>query len=245
MSWARLATAAIGVVLAAMGIDAAAQAIVLRSTGPSAQAYPMGRKLEARHTAVLKDGDKVTVLDRVGTRVILGPGSFRFDAVVRRDASAAASLAALTAAGGRRSRTGAARGNDPAARGLAPPSIWYIDVRKGGVYCQTGPAALVLWRSEPAAAASGALRSAEGREAIFMWRPGSATVLWPGEAMPVADGGSYRLVVADGAPVTITVHFLARTPADQMELATMLADKGCTSQLGLMADTAKAPARPE
>ncbi|OZA58497.1 MAG: hypothetical protein B7X78_08945, partial [Sphingomonadales bacterium 39-62-4] len=52
--------------LAGMAIagSAMAQSVVVRSTGPSAGAYPQGKKLPAHATVVLKGGDQVTVLDK-------------------------------------------------------------------------------------------------------------------------------------------------------------------------------------
>ena len=58
---------------------AVAQAVVVRSTGPSAVAYPKGKRLAANATVVLKAGDVVTVLDKAGTRVLKGAGSFTLD----------------------------------------------------------------------------------------------------------------------------------------------------------------------
>jgi hypothetical protein len=64
MSLARRTLAALAVVGASLSWSAAAhaQAVVIRSTGPSAAAYPMGRKLPAGAVVTLKAGDQVTVI---------------------------------------------------------------------------------------------------------------------------------------------------------------------------------------
>ena len=62
-----------------------AQAIVVRSTGPSAATYPKGKKLAAGTSVTLKTGDMVTVLDKAGSRVLRGAGSFTMDSRVLRD----------------------------------------------------------------------------------------------------------------------------------------------------------------
>ena len=78
---------------AAISSSAFAQAVVVRSTGPSAASYPKGKRLPANAQVVLKAGDVVTVLDKAGTRVLRGVGTFTLDNAVNRDRSAAALLA--------------------------------------------------------------------------------------------------------------------------------------------------------
>ena len=63
---------------------ALAQAIVVRSTGPSAAQYPQGKKLAANASVSLKPGDKVTVIDKAGSRVLSGPGNFTLNGAVQR-----------------------------------------------------------------------------------------------------------------------------------------------------------------
>src|SRR5262245_7287326 len=52
---------------------AAAQTIVVSSSGPSARTYPAGKTLAAGSRIVLAAGDTLTVLDSRGTRVLRGP----------------------------------------------------------------------------------------------------------------------------------------------------------------------------
>jgi len=60
----------------AIASPAMAQSRVVRSTGPSAAQYPTGKKIAANGTIRLQRGDRVTVLDKSGTRVLTGPGTF-------------------------------------------------------------------------------------------------------------------------------------------------------------------------
>ena len=142
-----------GLLAAGIGLAAnaaQAQSIIVRSCGPSATAYPQGKKLAANAKVTLKPGDKLTVLDKAGTRVLAGPGSFTLDSSVNRDVNAVSRVTGAIASNGSRARTGAVRGAPGPARtaGMpnAPDSVWYIDVSKGGAYCVANPTSLVLWR---------------------------------------------------------------------------------------------------
>jgi len=125
---------AVGAVGAAAAAGAAqAQSIVVRSSGPSATAYPQGKKLAANARVSLKAGDKLTVLDKAGTRVLAGPGSYTLDGAVARDAGAVSRVAGVMTGGAARTRTGAVRGvgsirSAPLAAAAGPDSVWYVDV---------------------------------------------------------------------------------------------------------------------
>lgn len=224
---------------------AQAQSVVVRSTGPSAATYPQGKKLPANAKVTLKPGDKLTVLDKAGTRVIAGPGSFTLDGSVSRDAGATPRVAGVLASTGARTRTGAVRGAPGPAKTAgtpnAPDNVWYIDVSRGGAYCVANPASLVLWRPSHSEEATAKLSSAGGKPVDIAWKKGSPLKLWPVSALPVVDGGRYTFSDPVGPSVTITLHLLPAAPADDLSAAAMLADKGCTTQLDVFANAA-APA---
>jgi len=230
------AVATLGVAVPTM-----AQAVVVRSTGPSAAAYPMGRKLPANTSVTLKAGDHVTVLDKAGTRVLSGPGTFAMNGAVNRDAGGGTALASLMArSGGARTRTGAVRGA-PGEGPVAPPapeSIWYVDVSKGGNYCIADPAQVILWRPNRDADGAGKLAALDGAMADVAWRAGNALKLWPGASVPVTDGQTYKFVNPVGQTVQITTKVLTAIPEDPLDVADLLADRGCTAQLGLIANVA-------
>ena len=232
-----------GIALAAGA--AQAQSVVVRSTGPSAVAYPPGKKLLANAKVTLKPGDKLTVLDKAGTRMLAGPGNFTLDGSVSRDVGAAARVAAVVANNGVRARTGAVRG----AAGLrrianapnAPDSVWYIDVSKGGTYCVANPTSLVLWRPNRSEEANAKLAAVGGKPVDILWKKGNPLKLWPSAALPVVEGGKYTFADPIRPSVTLTLRLLAAVPADDFAVAGMLADKGCTAQLGVFANTATPP----
>lgn len=223
----------------ALAGSACAQSVVVRSTGPSAAAYPQGKKLPAGASVVLKPGDRLTVLDKAGTRVLSGPGTFALNGDVNRDNGGGMALAAMMArGGGARTRTGAVRGAPtepmPAAPS-GPENVWYIDASKGGTYCVADPATLVLWRPEKTAEGTGKLLSQDGSTAEVTWRAGSALKVWPGASVPLVDGQTYTFSNAVGAPVKIRTMLMQEVPADPIDVAAAMAAKGCNAQLDLLA----------
>jgi hypothetical protein len=221
---------------------ALAQSVVVRSTGPSAATYPQGRKLPANATVVLKGGDQVTVLDKAGTRVLAGPGTFTLNGAVNRDANGATALASMMArGGGARTRTGAVRGAGAAPVVVGPrgpENVWYVDVSKGGTYCVADPAALVMWRPDKTLDGTGTLLSQDGSTADVAWRAGNPLKVWPAASVPVVDGQTYTFSSPVGAPVKIRTMVLVSVPTDEVEIAGAMADKGCTAQLDLLATLA-------
>lgn len=230
-----------GVMLAG---SAVAQSVVVRSTGPSAATYPQGKKLAANASVVLKAGDHVTVLDKAGTRVLSGPGTFTLNGAVNRDqgGGGTALAAMMTRGAGARTRTGAVRGapTGPVAAPSGPENVWYIDVSKGGTYCVADPATLVLWRPERTDEGTGKLLSQDGSMADLTWRAGSALKVWPAATVPVVDGQTYTFSNAVGKPIKIRTMLLPSVPEDEVEVAAAMAAKGCNAQLDLLANLASA-----
>lgn len=220
---------------------AMAQAIVVRSTGPSAAQYPQGRKLPATATVTLKPGDHVTVLDRAGTRVLSGPGSFALNGAGPAAAAPTALAGLMNAGGAPRTRTGAVRGAPMAVSTVTPTgpdNIWYVDISKGGTYCVADPTALVLWRPNRTEEGTGKLLSADGSMADVTWKAGNALKLWPAATLPVIDGQTYTFSNPVGMMVKITVKLLGPVSNDELQVATTLADKGCHAQLDVLANAA-------
>ena len=244
MSLANRALAAAAVIGASFSWCAAAgaQAVVIRATGPSAAAYPLGRKLPAGASVVLKAGDQVTVIDQAGSRVLAGPGSFKLDNAVTRDAGGGNSaLASLIARGGARTRTGAVRGDlDVPAEATSPDNVWYIDVSRGGTVCIADPAQVVLWRPNRAETGNGTLFAADGTPAEVTFRACSAIKLWPVAALPVTEGQTYRFTSPVGQTVKITARLLAAVPEDPLAVASLLAEKSCTAQLDVLGHAGRA-----
>ncbi len=228
----------------AMSGAALAQAVVVRSTGPSSTAYPQGKKLAANAKVTLKAGDRITVLDKAGTRVLAGPGSFTLDSTLARDTTTVSRVSNVLASGAApRTRTGAVRGAvsapRPTSSAVGPDSVWYIDVSKGGAYCLSDPASAVLWRPNREQEATARLAAvAGGKAAEITWRKGNPLKLWPVEQLPITDGGNYTFADPLGPNRTFTLHLVGTPPADEVAVASLFADKGCTAQLDVFANAA-------
>ncbi len=218
---------------------AMAQSMVVRSVGPSAAQYPAGKKLPANTKVVLKASDKVTVLDKAGTRVLSGPGTFTLDGTVKRDQTQSTQIASLLSTGGpaTRSRTGAVRGAPAKVAPASPrsPNLWFIDASQSGKFCVAEPARLMFWRANVAEDAQLKL-SGTGSQAVIDWKKGSGNRLWPMAELPVAPG-SYTLTGPDGVERKIDLVLLSNVPTEVDELAGTLIENGCENQLGLLVET--------
>jgi hypothetical protein len=221
---------------------AMAQSMVVRSAGPSAAQYPAGKKLPANTKVVLKASDKVTVLDKAGTRVLSGPGTFTLDGTVKRDQTQSTQIASLLATGGpaTRSRTGAVRGAPPKVAAPATPrspSLWFIDASQSGKFCVAEPARLMFWRAKVDKDAVLKLADASGASTTMAWKAGSGNRLWPAAEVPVSSGTTYTVTGPDGVARKIDLIVLPSVPAEVDDLAGTLIENGCESQLGLLVET--------
>ncbi|MEA3066306.1 MAG: hypothetical protein QOJ27_2767 [Sphingomonadales bacterium] len=219
-------------VLLAAATGAAADILVVRSSGPSAKGYPPGRRLPESARLALKAGDQLILLDGHGTRILRGPGSFTAGApAIGRIASAAPAV-------DRRARIGAVRGIETGA--LRPPSIWHVDVARSSNFCVAEASKVTLWRADAAAAATLSIAGPGGRTKRIGWQPGSTTLDWPSD-LPVSDGAEYRLSGAAAAPTTIRFRTIPARPAGLEDMAQILIRNQCDAQLDLFIDTVKLP----
>jgi hypothetical protein len=219
-------------VLLAAATGAAADILVVRSSGPSAKGYPPGRRLPESARFALKAGDQLILLDGHGTRILRGPGSFTAGApAIGRIASAAPAV-------DRRARIGAVRGIETGA--LRPPSIWHVDVARSSNVCVADASKVTLWRADAAAAATLSIAGPGGRTKRIGWQPGSTTLDWPSD-LPVSDGAEYRLSGAAAAPTTIRFRTIPARPAGLEDMAQILIRNQCDAQLDLFIDTVKLP----
>jgi hypothetical protein len=229
--------AAIGV--ATISFFAASQAMagpmVVRSTGPSAKAYPTGKALPSDSKLALKPGDMITVLDSGGTRVLKGPGVVPVSGSKVASSTGFGQLLANT--GARQSRTGATRsaiGGGPARS----PNVWYVDASKNGNQCVADPASLALWRPDNSKAGSIQIaRVSDGKSVSLDYRAGQDVRAWPVADLPVADGAQFKITMPEGkAPATIKV-VLSGAPAEGLDgVAASLLAKGCTNQMDVLVE---------
>ncbi|MFN4134259.1 MAG: hypothetical protein ACK4G2_01290 [Novosphingobium sp.] len=226
---------------------AMAQAVVVRSTGPSAVNYPKGKRLAANAPVVLKAGDVVTVLDRAGTRVLKGAGSFVIDNAVNRDRGAAA-LLARSLSNPASVRAGAVRGGPAGdADVVLPVSIWIADTAQGGNVCVPRGSDIYLWRGKADARVFTWLTESEGGEMVRMqWPARTAGIAWPKTMLAPQEGRTYRFY-DEAAPDRTTEFRIVvlepdAVPADAAALGTLLLDNGCKAQFDWLAEVlAEAP----
>jgi len=225
--------------------SAIAQSMVVRSTGPSASEYPRGKKLAANARVTLRASDAVTVLDKNGTRVLKGPGTFTLDGAVSRDQNASTQIASLLTTDGRarRARTGAVRSAacDPAVQVCASddkrsPNLWYVDISRAGKFCVANPSQILLWRPQIGEDQVVELGGEAGGSATLAFKANSTVVLWPVDAVPVAANGMYNLVNSDDSVVRVQLVPVTVDPANAEQVAEILISNGCENQLDLMVD---------
>lgn len=229
----RAAVAALS--LLACASTASAAVLVVRSSGPSAKAYPAGRALTDKQAISLRANDLLVLLDSRGTRTLRGPGTF--DA----SASAAASGSALSAVtaqnNSRRVRIQAVRGGPTGA--TAGRNVWQADVARSGPLCVASPADLGLYRADAAREADITVRDGAGNSAVVHFEPGQSIAPWPATLSPKANG-KFRLAGA-GTPSTLDVRMLAPVPAGLEGIAQSFITHGCQAQLDVLIDTFTSP----
>jgi len=235
----RKLTALAGAAIALATANAAlAGTLVVRSTGPSAASYPVGKTLAADAKLALKPGDMITVLDAAGTRVLKGPGQV---AVAGSGAATGSGFTALLAnAGARQSRTGATRsaiGGGPARS----PNVWYVDASRGGLQCIADAGTMAIWRPDNAAEGSATVtRDGDGKSAVVDFRAGQSVRAWPVEEMPAAEGARFKIALAGAAaPVTLKVTMVSPSSAELDGVASALLAKGCSNQMDVLVEGSK------
>ena len=225
--------AALGCALAA---TPAAAGVVVKSSGPSASSYPVGKKLDDAGSVTLREGDSLTVLTGTGTRVLRGPGTHRIGA---RGKSKRTAFAMLTRQrSGARVRTGAVRGGSGSDAAPVNPNLWNVDVGKAATMCVPAGEAVGFWRADKSGAETYVLGSAASDFHVHVtFGEGDATTSLEAEELPLAQGLSYDLAGPGGrASQRIDFVVLDSVPEDPEGLAVALAENGCTSQLDLLSD---------
>jgi hypothetical protein len=239
LSWTRKALSISIMALATAGLTAVvAETIVVRSTGPSAGAYPPGKSIPANGKLALKAGDQLVILDARGTRALKGPGSFDLSAGASSGAASSTFSALLRNTGTRQVRTGAVRG----AGGDKPvhsPNLWFVDVAKAGNVCVSDPQTLSLWRASMASASGLTItRVSDGKSASLSFATGQTVKAWPVADLPVTDGAQFKLA-AQGAASPKLVKFVIVGPSSQAVETTVsaLIRNNCAAQLDLVVET--------
>ena len=221
---------------AALAGTALAGPVVVRAVGPSAGAYPVGKKLADSAQLVLKPGDTLVLLDAKGTRTVSGPGPFAAVSTgTRAGATQTASQILRTNSSSER-RGGAVRGGLP-TMDTSSPNLWFVDLTKSGTMCVADPASLRVWRATSDKAADVKVSGAGASGAITL--PAGATVAdWP-KSVPVTDGAEYTVAMNGMAPAKIK-FVTVPMPTNVEDTASQLIAKGCKTQLDLLIATTSA-----
>ena len=225
--WKRLWTvcAAAGALLIADA--AAANVLVLRSSGPSTRSYEPGQPLAPDATVTLKPGDVVILLKGENTRTLRGPGRFSL-----------ASLPAnpLRSLVPRRGRFSALR-----TAGIVPrsPTIWHVDVSQSGRVCVADPSAVQLWRPDASEETTVAVSGGSRTEAV-RWATGAETAPWPA-SLPITADAEYQLKWSNGAePSRLVFTPVNNLPTDVASVAQELIRQRCDHQLEMLIETLSA-----
>ncbi|HEV2569100.1 hypothetical protein [Sphingomonas sp.] len=229
--WTRLLAG--GALTVAIAGAAVAGPVVVRSTGPSAKAYPVGRQLADSAQLALKAGDTVVLLDSRGTRTVSGPGNFPALAAGTRASAAQTASRILANQGTSERRGGAVRGGTPSTSARSP-NLWLVDLSKAGTVCVADPNAVRVWRGTATDAATVKVSAEVGTDTIAM-APGAAIGDWP-KSLPVKDGAEYTVSMNGSAPAKIK-FVTVPVPASLEDTASSLIAKGCKTQLDLLIAT--------
>ena len=230
-----LAGCALAMISGAVAAEAAV--LVVRSSGPSAKAFPAGKAVPDNQVITLKSNDVLILLDSRGTRTLRGPG--KFSATATASAAATSSLAALTGQNAnRRSRVGAVR--RPPTGATAGRNVWQADVARSGNICIANPADLGLYRANGVGAAQVTVTDmGSGKSAAVKFTEGQKIANWPA-GVPVAANGRYQ-VAAGGDNVTYTARMIEPVPAGLEGLAQTFIRNDCQAQLDVLIDTFASP----
>ncbi len=231
--------AAAAIAAVAIAGTAAAQSMVVRSTGPSAAKYPAGTKLKSSDKLTLASGDKVVLMQAGKTRTLSGPGTFGATGTVAASQSLGGNVTRMLAKGPTmRSRGGFSReGVTQAPTELRAPNLWLLDYREAGTFCVLDPAVLMLWRPNMVGDTALEIESA-GKKTTVAIVDGANFRKWPTDVLPVQYGTDYRLSGGGLAkPVTVRFSAVENAPDTVEGSIDMLMAKGCSPQLNRLVDT--------
>jgi len=238
LSWTdALKITATAIALAATSA-ALAGTIVIRSSGPSAKAFPVGKSLQDGQRVALKAGDTLVLLDAKGTRTLSGAGSFDIGGNAGGVATASAFTALIGNSGTRQVRTGAVRGTATGPTRVA--SLWYIDTSKSGVVCLKDMTRATLWRADMSSPTTMTL-TYNGKSVPLTFSTGQAVKTWPVADVPLTEGSEYRISGPGlSTPTTIRLASFPTSSDAPDEVAQRLIGQGCTVQLDALVEAGKA-----
>jgi hypothetical protein len=220
--------AALAALLVTAAASAAANVLVVRSSGPSARTYPPGKSLPDNAAIALQGGDTLVVLDARGTRTFRGPGRFNPSVAAQASARGAVQNNARPQIGAVRSAA-FVPGNDA--------NIWQLDVDQSGTHCLADQAPPTLWRADGSSAGGVTIAAADGTRREIAWPAGEQTLAWPA-GLPVTEGAEYSLSRPGVAvPSRISFRRIDSAPSEVSGVAAALIEAECQAQLDLLVDS--------
>ena len=233
----KLILAGCGIALAMTAVAGEAAVLVVRSSGPSAKAFPAGRALPENQTLTLRGNDVVILLDSRGTRALRGPGTYSTSASAGGSTSATAALSGQSNA--RRSRVGAVRGAPTGA--TSGRNVWQADIGRSGNICVSNPADVGLYRADSSSARRVVVTELASKQtATVEFAAGQKNAQWP-SALPVALGSKYQVKGNGSGAVTLNALPIAPVPVGLEGLAQTLIRNDCQGQLDVLIDTFAGP----
>ena len=218
------------------GVASQAAVLVVRSSGPSAKAYPAGKALAENQPIQLRNNDVVILLDSRGTRTLRGPGTYSTSVSNGGSTSAIAALSGQSNA--RRSRVGAVRGGPTGA--TSGRNVWQADIGRSGNVCIANPADIGLYRADSDTAGRVTLKQLGSNNiATVDFAAGQKNAAWPA-TLPVGAGNRYE-VRGIGPTITLSARPIAPVPAGLEGLAQSLIRNDCQAQLDVLIDTFASP----
>jgi hypothetical protein len=239
LSWTKTQKVFAGVGALIAASSSMAGTIVIRASGPSAKAFPVGKTLAEGQRVALKTGDTLVLLDPKGTRTLTGAGNFEVGTAANGAQAPSAFKALIANAGTRQVRTGAVRGANAGPVRVA--SLWYVDTSKGGTVCLKDPLQANLWRADMSQPVTVTLSSA-GVTVQLTFGVGQAVKPWPIADMPLKMNTEYRISAAGMASPTV-IRFVpfTQTSAAPDDVAKALIEQGCSAQLEALVEAGKSP----
>lgn len=217
---------------------AAAQSMVVRSSGPSAAKFPAGTKLKDSEQVKLAAGDRLVLMQDGKTRTLSGPGSFQLSAPVSASQNTSTAVTRMLAKGPTmRSRGGFSRGSDEKMVSEArAPNLWLLDYRRGGNFCIADPASLLIWRPEMDSDQLLRIEQAGTADTVAFVQ-GANYRKWPIDTMPLQFDVDYQLSGGGlSAPIIVKFMPMEGEAATAQDVADALIAKGCRQQLDLLVD---------
>ncbi|WP_416908112.1 MAG: hypothetical protein ACMVO5_00375 [Polymorphobacter sp.] len=224
--------------VAALMAGSAQAALVVRSVGNGAAAFPVGQQVMPGTPIKLGAGDMLTLLDGQTTRTFRGPGTYDLGQAAQATTTLAAATSAFDArTAARKPRLGTVRGI-PKVDG---PSLWDVDLSASGeVQCIVDPANVTVRRDDTSTAAPLTIAADSGKTTTLSFEAGKAALDWP-DAMPAA--GKYTLKSGSMAR-SLTFATVPSPTGDAATDAAALIKAGCMQQLERFVATLEGGASP-